>query len=290
MQRQQDIMDQQFGRLNQVAGQFGQAVGQGAEAIRGQDERARQTLEGQAQGAEQLGRQGFDEFVRFRDQQIGAVGQDIARANEQAAGAVAGYERTMGEYQDRTALQAKDLAVGLSRQVQSAMAQLNGGVNPDGTMMTPAEQAAIRTTMQRDVAEQTSTGINQIYTQFNDTMASMGQNLAALRQAQSQTTMAGGQLRGQVGTAFGAQTVDAQRQRAAMTELSSNLRVTMEQMSAASELGAVNLLVGGYKEMYDMIQGNRRGTTSMYAALSGWLAGVTTPGLGQIAPPDFRNL
>ena len=289
MQNQQGIMQEQFGRLNQGMGRFQGAVEQGADRMRGIADQQRQTLGGEADRVQQLGQQGYDEFVRFRDQQIGAVGQDIGRANEQAAGAVESFEKTMGQYQDRTALQASNLAVGLGRQVQNTMQQLAGGVNPDGTQMTSAERAAIQMTMQRDVAEQTSMGVNQIYSQFNDTMASMGANLAQLKQAQAQTTMAGGQLRGQVGTAFGGQTVDAQRMRASMTELSSGLRTTMEQMSAASELGAINLLTQGYKDMYEMIQGNKRGTTSMYAALSGWLAGMTTPGLSDVAPPNFRN-
>ena len=290
MARQQGIMDEQFGRLNQGMGRFEGAFTQGADRMREIAGQQRQTLGAEADRAQQLGQQGYDDFLRFRDQQLSAVGQDIERANQQAAGAVSSFEGTMGEYKDRTALQASNLAVGLGRQVQNAMQQLAGGLNPDGTMMTPAERAALQTTMQRDVAEQTSMGINQIYSQFNDTMASMGANLAQLKQAQAQTTMAGGQLRGQVGTAFGGQTIDAQRMRASMTELSSNLRTTMEQMSAASELGAINLLTGGYKDMYDMIQGNKRGTTSMYAALSGWLAGMTTPALGAITPPNFRSM
>lgn len=289
MQNQQGIMEEQFRRLNQGMGQFQGAVEQGADRLRGIAEQQRQTLGGEAERVQQLGQQGYDEFVRFRDQQIGAVGKDIERANEQAAGAVESFEKTMGQYQDRTALQASNLAVGLGRQVQNTMQQIASGINPDGTQMTNAERAAIQMTMQRDVAEQTSMGVNQIYSQFNETMASMGANLAQLKQAQAQTTMAGGQLRGQMGTAFGSQTVDAQRMRASMTELSSGLRTTMEQMSAASELGAINLLTQGYKDMYDMIQGNKRGTTSMYAALSGWLAGMTTPGLTQISPPNFRN-
>ena len=118
-------------------------------------------------------------------------------------------------------------------------------------------------------------------------MAQMGQNLSQLTMAQSQTAMAGGQLRGQVGTAFGAQTIDAQRSRDAMTQLSASLNTTMEQMSAASELQAVGLLANGYKDMYSMIMGNRRGATSMFAALTGYISAMTTPGITFTPTPEF---
>jgi hypothetical protein len=290
MQTQQGIMDEQFNRLNQGMSNYEQAFTQGADRMRDIAQQQRASIGAKADQAMQMGQQGYGDFIKYRDQQLAAVGKDITAANEQAAGAVESYEKTIGQYKDRTALQAQDLAVGLQRQVQNTMNDIATGMNPDGTMMDPAQKAALMTTMQQNTAQQTSLGINEIYTKFNDTMASMGANLASLKQAQSQTTLAGGQLRGQVGTAFGAQTIDAQRMRGSMMELSANLTTTMEQMSAASELGAINLLTQGYKDMYDMIQGNKRGTTSMFAALSGWLAGMTTPGLTQIAPPNFRNL
>lgn len=290
MQTQQGIMDAQFNRLNEGMANYQDAFTQGAERMQQIAQQQRESIGAKANQAMQMGQQGYDDFVKYRDQQLGAVGRDIDAANQQSAAAVASYEETIGQYKDRTALQAQNLAVGLQRQVQNTMRDISSGMNPDGTMMDPAQRAALMTTMQQNTAEQTSMGINQIYTQFNDTMATMGTNLANLKQAQAQTTLAGGQLRGQVGTAFGAQTIDAQRMRGSMMELSANLTTTMEQMSAATELGSINLLVNGFKDMYDMIQGNKQGHTSMYAALSGWLAGMTTPGLTQIAPPNFRNL
>lgn len=287
MGNQQGIMNEQFGRGEQAIGQFGQQLQQGAEAIRSQDQRMRQNLGGIAQQVQQQGKEGYDEFTRFRDKQLGAVGADIDQANKFAAEARAQYEKTIGEYKDRSAQQAGDLRIGLERQVQNQMRSIEMGRNPDGSMMTPAEKAAMTQNMQQAVSEQVSQGVNQIYTNLNDTMAQMGQNLSQLTMAQSQTAMAGGQLRGQVGTAFGAQTIDAQRSRDAMTQLSASLNTTMEQLSAASELQAVNLLTNGYKDMYGMIMGNRRGATSMFAALTGYIAAMTTPGITFVPQPEF---
>lgn len=289
MQTQQDIMNQQFNRLNQNMGQFENAFTQGASQMQDLAAQQRASLGAKADEAMKMGQQGYDEFKAFRDQQMGRVDQDIAAANQQAAGAVSSYEQTMAQYQDRTASQAQNMAVGLQRSVQNAMNDINTGMNPDGTMMDPAQKAAMLTTLQQNTAEQTRLGLDQINNQFNDTMATMGANLASLKQAQSQSTLAGGQLRGQVGAQFGAQTLDAQRLRASMQELSSTLTQSMEQMAAASQMASINLLTQGYNDMYNMIQGNKQGATSMYAALSGWLAGMTTPGLNQIAPPNFGN-
>lgn len=287
MGNQQQIMNEQFGRGEQAIGQFGQQLQQGAQAIRNQDQAMRQNLGGIAQQVQQQGQQGLQEFERFRDQQMGAVGQDITQANQFAAEARQQYEQTIAQYQDRSAQQASDLRVGLERQVQNQMRSIEMGRNPDGSMMTPAEKAAMTQNMQQAVSEQVSQGVNQIYTGLNDTMAQMGQNLSQLTMAQSQTAMAGGQLRGQIGTAFGAQTLDAQRTRDAMTQLSASLNTTMEQMSAASELQAVGLLANGYKDMYSMIMGNRRGATSMFAALTGYISAMTTPGITFTPTPEF---
>jgi hypothetical protein len=287
MGNQQGVMNEQFARANQMMGGYEQAFQQGAQAIQGQNAQMRQNLGGLAQRAEQQGQAAFDEFKQFRDQQIGRVDQDISQANQFAQEARANYEKAIGEYQDRSAQQAADLRVGLERQVQNQMRTIEMGRNPDGSLMSPAERAAMQQTMQAETAQQVSQGVNQIYTGLNDTMAQMKGNLSSLMNAQSQTALAGGQLRGQVGTAFGAQTIDASRQRASMMELSANLNTTMEQLSAASQLQAVNLLTNGYKDMYAMVQGNKRGVTSMFAALTGYIAAMTTPGMQFVQPPNF---
>ena len=290
MQNQQGLMNEQFNRLDQAMGGFGQQVTQGADRMRSVDARQRATMQGQAAGADQIGQQGYDDFIKYRDQQLAAVGKDIGKANEQAAQSVATYQQAIGEYKDRTALQAQNMAVGLQRQVDNMMKNVAMGINSDGTAMDPAQKAAMMSEMQRNTAEQTSMGINDIYTKYNDTMVAMKADLSKLQSAQSQGTLAGGQLRGQVGTAFGSQTLEAQQFRGSMKQLSSTILGSMEQMSAAAELGSVNLLVNGYKDMYEMIQGNKRGTTSLYAALSGWLAGMTTPGLRDISTPNFGSV
>ena len=287
MQNQQAVADEQFSKLSGQTDAYGRAMQEGAESLRNQNRQQRESLGGMAAKAEQQGSAGYNEFKNFRDQQMARVSQDISKANALSEESTEGFKQAISQYSDRSAQQAGDLRIGLERQYQSAMKDINSGMNPDGTMMSPAEKAANRQNLQQSMGEQVSQGVNQIFTAFNDTKISMEGNLASLRQAQSQTAMAGGQLRGQTGLGFGAQTLDAQKVRAGYLELSANLTTTMEQMSAASELGAINLLTNGHKDMYEMISNNKRGVTSMYAALSGWLAGMTTPGLDRITPPNF---
>jgi hypothetical protein len=141
--------------------------------------------------------------------------------------------------------------------------------------------------MMQDVSNQVTQTVTGIYSNMNQTMASMRGNLSSLMGAQSQTAMAGGQLRGQMGTSFGAQTLQSQQMNQQMMELGTNVRMMGEQAYASAMQQSVVLELQGRTTVAQMIQENPRQFVSMFAGLTGYLAGATTPGINQISVPNF---
>jgi hypothetical protein len=110
-----------------------------------------------------------------------------------------------------------------------------------------------------------------------------------MRQAQAGMTAQGAQIAGQVGTAFGAQTLEAQKMGQQMRELGSNIRVMGEQAYASLATQAAMLLASGQRERYDMYMNNPYQPISVFAGLTGFLNAATTPGIENINLPDFRG-
>lgn len=278
---QQGAMNQQYGQMQGQIGQYEQALQQGLGTLQSVGVQQQQALQGIAGGLEQKGQQGYQEFKDFRDQQMGAVGQDITKANQFAAQATQNYQQAIADFQDTSAQDAANAAFGLRRNAQEQMAQI------DMLDASPAEKAALKQTMMADVGSQVTQTVTGIYSNMNQTVASMQGNLSSLMGAQSQTAMAGGQLRGQVGTAFGAQTLDAIKMNQQMSELGANLRVMGEQALASAMQQSVMLELQGRQTVAQMIQENPRQFVSMFAGMTGFLAAATTPGIGQISVPNF---
>lgn len=281
MANQQNAMDQLYGQVAGQIGQYENALTRGVGTLGSVGAAQRQNLQGLAGGLEAQGRQGFDEFKSFRDQQMGAVNQDIARSNQLAGDATQNYQQAITNFQDTSAQDAANAAFGMRRSSQEQLTQIN--------MLdaSPAEKEALRQTLSNDVGTQVSQAVTGIYSNMNNTVASMQGNLSSLMGAQSQTAMAGGQLRGQMGTGFGAQTLDALRMNQQMSELGSNLRAMGEQAYASAMQQSVALELQGRTALAGMIQSNPRQFVSMFAGLTGFLAAATTPGLGQISVPNF---
>jgi len=281
MRNQQGAMNELYGQVAGQIGQYEQALQQGLGTLQQLGEQQRGALQGIAGGLEQKGQQGYDEFKTFRDQQIAAVGGDITKANQQAAAAVQNYRDAIADFKDTSAQDAANAAFGLRRDAEARMQEI------DMVDASPAEKMALKQQLTQDVSNQVTQSVTGIFSNMNQQMASMQGNLSSLMSAQAQQTLAGGQLRGQVGTAFGAQTLDAQRLNQQMTELGAQYRAMGEQAYASSMQQSVMLSLQGRRELAEMIQSNPRQFVSMFAGLSGFLAAATTPGLNEISLPNF---
>lgn len=281
MANQQGAMNQQFGQMQGQIGQYENALQRGIGTLQSVGVQQQQALQGLAGGLEQQGQKGFEEFKGFRDQQMGRVDQDITKANQFAAQATENYEQAISQFQDTSAQDAANAAFGMRRNAQEQMSQI------DMLDVDPGQKAALKQTLMQDVGNQVTQTVTGIYSNMNQTMASMRGNLSSLMGAQAQTAMAGGQLRGQMGTSFGAQTLQAQQMNQQMMELGTNVRMMGEQAYASAMQQSVMLELQGRTTVAQMIQENPRQFVSMFAGLTGYLAGATTPGINQISVPNF---
>lgn len=281
MSNQQGAMNQQYGLMQGQIGQYEQALQQGLGTMQSVGVQQQQALQGIAGGVEQKGQQGYQEFKDFRDQQMGKVDRDISQANQFAAEATQNYQQAIGEFKDTSAQDAANAAFGMRRDAMAQSQQI------DMMDISPGEKAALKQQLAGDVGNQVTQTVTGIYSNMNNTLASMKGNLSSLMGAQSQTAMAGGQLRGQVGMGFGQQTLEAQQSNQRMMELGVNLRTMAEQAYASAMNQSVVMELQGRTTVAEMIQQNPRQFVSMFAGLTGFLAGATTPGIGQISVPNF---
>ena len=288
MRNQQGAMNQMFQQGQQQTGLTEEALQRGIGTLQAAGAQQRANLQQIAAGVEGGAAQSqrdFDEFKAFRDQQMGQVGQDIAAANQQAAAAVSGYEKAIGQFRDTSAQDAANAAFGMRQNAQSRMAEI------DMLDANPAEKAALKQQLMGDVSNQVTQSVTGIFSNMNQQIASMQGNLAGLRQSQAQQTLSGGQLRGQMGTAFGGQTLQAMQMNQQMgqqvRELGANIRMAGENAMASAMQQSVLFEMQGRQSVAEMIRQNPQQFVSMFAGLSGYLAGATTPGIENIAVPNF---
>lgn len=281
IRNQQGAMNEMFQRNERQIGLTEDALQRGIGTLQESAQTQRTALEGIAGGLEKQGQQGYDEFKQFRDRQMGAVDRDIEAANRQAGQAVSSYEQTISQFKDTSAQDAANAAFGLRQNAKSQMAEI------DMLDASPAEKAALKQQLSADVSNQVTQTVTGIFSNMNQNMASMGSNLASLKMGQSQQTLAGGQLRGQMGTSFGAQTLDAQRMNQQMREVGAQLRAAGENAVASAMQQSVMFEMNGRQTIAQMIQANPRQFVSLFAGLTGYIAGATTPGLRDISVPDF---
>lgn len=306
IRNQQGAMNELYGANRQQIGLTENALQRGIGTLQSVGVQQQGALQGIAGGLEQQGQQGYDEFTRYRDERMGQVEREVAagnrqvasaveEANRQAAGAVSGYEGAMGRFRDTGAQDAANAAFGLRQNARSQMAEI------DMLDASPGEKAALKQQLTMDVGNQVTQTVTGIYSNMNQQVAAMEGNLAGLRQSQAQQTLAGGQLMGgqtmagaqllgQVGTAFGAQTLDAQRMNQQMREVGAQIRVAGEQALASAMNQSVMFEMQGRQAIAQMIQENPRQFVSLFTGLTGFMAGATTPGIGQIAVPNFGAL
>lgn len=283
MARQQAAADYQFSRLNQATEGFMGATQGAADTMRGLGAEQRTAMQGIAGGLEQQGQRDFDAFAKFRDQQLAGVNQRLDQMGSQMEAAVQKSMDVERQFRDTSAQDAANAGFGIGRNAAARNQEI------DMMDLSPGEKAALKQQNWMDTQAQTSQVVSGIFSNMNQQVAQLGQMTASMRQAQAGMTAQGAQIAGQVGTAFGAQTLDAQRMGQQMRELGANMRVMGEQAYASLASQAAMMLASGQRERYDMYMNNPYQPMSVFAGLTGFLNAATTPGIENINLPDFRG-
>lgn len=172
---EQQLADQQHAMLGGVANQF-------AAGLTGAGQQERALGEASAGRLEGLG------------------GEDRAFFEAKAA-------KDRAEFKDLTAQKAQAAMAGMRSQYQDQKTEIENGVNPDGSVMTPPQKQQALTMLNRQVMEATSNQIATIGGQYNDmarqaATMEMGQRVQSMGQRQQLQSMAEGMRTAALGAAL----------------------------------------------------------------------------------------
>lgn len=157
------------------------------------------------------------------------------------------YDKTMGEFKDRTTTDAAALSSGIQRKYQQQMQQIDMGVNPDGTLMTPAQKRDAQNNLHTQMGQEVNGSIQQVWSQYNQQRAQLNQQY------------------GQLQDSLQSRTAQLAQQQAALNQV--------------NQLQAAQMLMQGRNLQAQYIQSNPESVVSIFSALSA-LGNIASSGGG----------
>lgn len=201
---EQNYADQQYDRLGGIANEYGAGLKPGGQELRS-------TAAGSAST-------------------LGGLGEaDLAYFEKYAA-------RDQAQFKDLTAQKVMSVTDGLRSQLEERRMEIENGINPDGSQMTPQQKQAANNMLMREVNQQIGSTVAQIGGAYNDT-------------ARAAATAEMGQ-------------------RVTMLERKGQLAAMAEQIRGAGVAAALNLELGGLMNLAEMVRMNPRTHVSRYAGLA----------------------
>lgn len=157
------------------------------------------------------------------------------------------YDKTMGEFKDRTTTDAAALSSGIQRRYAQQSKQIDMGVNPDGTLMTPAQKRDAQNNLRAQMGQEVNSSIQQVFSNYNQQRAQLNQQYGQLQ--------------------------DSLQSRAA--------QLTQQQaaLNQATQLQAAQLQMSGRMQQAQYITQNPQSVVSVFSALSA-LANMGSAGGG----------
>jgi hypothetical protein len=293
--RTQGAADRQFARNNQQIDAYGNFIGglngtlmgvadQGAGALR---DAAGQAV-GLGDAAVAGDRSRGDAIMAALNGDLDRVG-GVAGRIEGDANTALGYARgavnaaggAVSGYQSDSQANISASVAGLDRQMQTRMRLVNSGLNPDGTMMTPAERQAAQRQLAFDTGQATSGLVSQMREEQNRIMAGLRMQLAGTNVQAGQIALGAagarteaGRLRegvattrASVGSAVSGQAQEAERTRLQYRQLASSLLEVGSNMRNAASALAMQLESQGRTAMAEMVRNNPESVVSRFASL-----------------------
>lgn len=240
---------------------------------------------------------------------VGGTASDVNAAYGYADQAIAQAKQNKAEQMD---LRAQNIASAVQG-LKGRLTTMRSGRNPDGSPMTPEQQADFRQQTQQQVMQQTGQVVTQINQDFNQTMERMGkeitssmqfasdthlkgaatkQNAFALQGDLAKSKLAGEQMKQQnnalslEGTRLSTQTrltagqqlLQSQEGRRQSQQLAASLAESAAHLEQSGLLASMNFEAAGLDSMARFIQSNPRSIVSKFAALSQLFKVATAPG------------
>lgn len=191
------------------------------------------------QGAEEYTQQAGQDADRLR-----SVAEEQRALFEQKA------DDVMGQYEDYTAQQLSNSTAAIERRFQSDLQMVNSGTRPDGTLMSPGEQAAMRQQLSAQIGSEVFTQMTNIQTSFNQTRAQLGLAL--------------------------------NEQRLNSFQVQNQMEMQASAITQAAGMQALQFEAQGRMAIAELVRSNPRTSVSLFEGMSALFALATAPGAANV--------
>lgn len=253
----------QFQQGQQLYGQAQGAIAQ-AQGMVGVAEGLGNQLEGHAAQTAALGGQAVEGFNAMYGENREDLMSQLGASNSMGDAAVASFQEAKAGYRDMAAQNVSAMLGGMGNDLQTQMQSIQSGMNPDGSMMTPEQQAEQMASLKQTWNQQRYGVATQLLNQQNETMAKLTQDIGT---AQLQ---AGG-LRGQNASTFAGfagqsqgQFVDASNQRLMAQDMANNLYSMSANMKNGAQMLSIDRQLAGMQMAAQMARDFPYSPTSMF--------------------------
>lgn len=256
-------------------------------------------------------RKAADTIGKNIDKNVGAM---TKQALDYAKQSVAAAKEAVTGFNANSQRAVRAVALGMERRLDSTLKQIEGGLNPDGSVMTPAERMEARVRLEDQVNSQVAEVTGQMWqdsqkfsAQLKDALSSAAagagqialgaagtavegekvrlgaESLAAQTGAQAgELKLGAAGLRAQTGTTIGQQRLEAENIRLGYTQVRSALNSTIAAIQNSNAFNLMNFKMQGRAAMADLVRQNPESYVGIFSGLMQ---------LGQIATaPGGRNI
>lgn len=304
--RMQAAADRQFGRNNEQIQGYGDFLSTLNPSLMGVSDRNAALLFGAAGQATGLGDTAVRDQRSRGDAIMAALEGDLSRVGGTAdriegdadaalrygAAGVRAAGNALGGYQSDSQANISATVSGLHRQMQTRSQLVNSGINPDGTMMTPAERQAAQRQLTFDTMQATSGVVSQMREEQSRIAAQLGMQLAGTNISAGQIALGAagarteaGRLRegvattrATVGSSVSGQALDVERLRTGYRQLASGLLESGANMRSSALTLALQLESQGRIAMAEMVRNNPESVVSSFASLLQLYSVASAPG------------
>lgn len=313
---QQQLADQQWGRINQQAQGFSGLAQQGQQQIQGTAQGTAGGLMGLAGMALKSGQQAyqqplqqqqtveanFDKTLPQYNAELDQQKSSYVQANQYALDAINNMKGVISNYTNKTYEDQAAMVSGLNRNFSNAQQQLASGFGADGMPMTPDQINEASRQMRSDMNSQINGSVQQMQSTFRQNVAQLGQSLSNVMLQGGQTAIASGQGIGQVaaGRLAGAsaqagvyeqteqQVQQGQAQKEAYQQLASGLAQSAASILNSQGIAGLQFKMAGMDEAAKIIEQNPKSIVSYTSGLMN-LIQLAKSGVNQLTPVNIPS-
>jgi len=280
MDNQQKLADEAFKRGNKTIGEFDSVLAGADKSILGARDSALDAIH-RAEG------QATADFATY-DKQAEATLLDmdsrLKGVSSYAKAAVASSGRAVTDYERDMRSNVAAMTSGLSERINQSLTEINAGLNPDGTMMTPAQRAQSKAMVVGSGMRQIAEATGELWQSSAANIASLRNTPASVQADAAKTELSAASQRGAIASDLAKTRLGASVDLAGIRSNLASLEANIHQSSA---LALLQTKLQGYQTKFALQEANRQGSVSVFAGLSALYALRTAPGAANV--PGINN-